>query len=115
MGAGPQWQPIEDLLSCKAFLAASENPEQGADRKAKNLSEEVQMNFEKMIENCVQDNRNSGAVVVARTGHPVCQHYRRLKKDCQKYASAEDLVLAMKRTGGPTGDDSSAFSSALYF
>jgi hypothetical protein len=114
MGAEPKWQPIEDLLSCKVFLAASENPEQGADWKTKNLAEEVQMNFEKMIEKSVQDNPNSGVVVVARTGDSVCQHYRRLKQDCLKYASDEDSFLAMKTTGDLTGEDISAFSSALY-
>jgi hypothetical protein len=73
------------------------------------------MNVEKMIENYVHDNPNSGVVVVAHTGDSVCQHHRRLKKDCLKYTSVEDSVPTMKPTGDPAGEDNSALSSAPYF
>jgi endo-alpha-1,4-polygalactosaminidase (GH114 family) len=113
MGAGPKQQPVENLLSCKAFLAACGNTEQGARRKAKILAEEAQKTFEKKIEKYVHDNPNSDVVVVTRTGDSICQHNRKLKKECLRYASAEDSVLAMKPTGDPTGEDIRAFSSAL--
>jgi hypothetical protein len=48
-------------------LAASENPEQGADWKTKNLAEEAEKTFEKMIEKHVHDNPNSDVVVMTRT------------------------------------------------
>jgi hypothetical protein len=67
------------------------------------------------MEKYVCDNPSPDVVVVTRTRDLICQHFRRVRKECLKFASVEDSVLATKPTGDPTGEDIRAFSSVLYY
>lgn len=83
MGQVKGWNAAENLLACKALVAASENSVKGNGQKKAKFEASIAREFDALIN---QTKNTSGASSIeTRTGCSIAQRFKQMRKMCLEY------------------------------
>ena len=113
MGRQKGWNADENLLACRAWVIASEDPINGTSQNADSFVDSIARTFHNLVGERMQL-VPTWRPNAHRSGNAILKHFKKIRHAVMKFESKMQLVRAAKPTGEPSQKDLVRVATGMY-